>query len=130
MVAYTKPQQWKKEESERLRGERDQIKFIDLRFERWQVVGFRKARRQAYVNCILLRCVVEGSLWLMQSFNKEERERPRVEGDKIKLVDLRCEGGRVEVSMYGRNACLFELCWGKAQVATHEPNNGIREGLG
>ena len=26
MVAYTKPQQWKKEESERLRGERDQIR--------------------------------------------------------------------------------------------------------
>ena len=34
MVAYTKPQQRKTEESERLR-ERDQIKFIDLRFERW-----------------------------------------------------------------------------------------------
>ena len=46
MVAYTKPQQRKKEESERLRGEGDQIKFIDLRFERWQVVRFRKARRQ------------------------------------------------------------------------------------
>ena len=30
MVAYKKPQQWKKEESERLRGERDQIKSIDL----------------------------------------------------------------------------------------------------
>ena len=27
------------EESERVRGERDQIKFIDLKFERWQVVG-------------------------------------------------------------------------------------------
>ena len=24
--------------SERLRGDRDEIKFIDLRFERWQVV--------------------------------------------------------------------------------------------
>ena len=24
------------------RRERDQIKFIDLRFERWQVVGFQK----------------------------------------------------------------------------------------
>ena len=36
------PQQRKKEESERLRGERDQIKFIDLGFERWQVVRFRK----------------------------------------------------------------------------------------
>ena len=35
MVAYTKPQQRKKKESERLRGERDRIKFIDLGFERW-----------------------------------------------------------------------------------------------
>ena len=33
-VAYTKPQQRRmKEESKRLWGERDQIKFIDLRFE-------------------------------------------------------------------------------------------------
>ena len=31
MVAYTKPHQRKKE------GERDQIKFIDLRFERWHI---------------------------------------------------------------------------------------------
>ena len=41
MVAYKKPQQRKKEESEQRREERDQIQFIDLRFERWQVVGFR-----------------------------------------------------------------------------------------
>ena len=34
-VAYTKPQKRKKEDSERLRGERDQIKFVDIRFERW-----------------------------------------------------------------------------------------------
>ena len=40
MVAYTKPKQMKKEESERIREERDQIKFIDLRLERWQVVAF------------------------------------------------------------------------------------------
>ena len=33
----------KEEESKRLRGERGQIEFIDLRFERWQVVIFRKA---------------------------------------------------------------------------------------
>ena len=46
MVAYKKPQQRKKEESERLRGEGDKTKFIDIRFERWQVVGFRKARRR------------------------------------------------------------------------------------
>ena len=45
MVANTKPQPWKKEESERLRGEKDQIKLIDLRLEKWQVVGLRKARR-------------------------------------------------------------------------------------
>ena len=43
-MVFTKPQQWNKEESEQPRGERDQIKFIDLRFERWQVVRFRKAR--------------------------------------------------------------------------------------
>ena len=30
--------------NEKLRGERDQIKFIDLGFERLQVVRFRKAR--------------------------------------------------------------------------------------
>ena len=46
MVAYTKPQQRKKEESKRLKGGRYQIKFIDLRFERWHVVRFRKARRR------------------------------------------------------------------------------------
>ena len=46
MVTYTKPQHRKKEESEQLRGERDKIKFIDLRIERWQVVGPRKARRR------------------------------------------------------------------------------------
>ena len=46
MVAYIKPQQRKKEECERLRGERDQIKFIVLGFERWQVVRSRKARRR------------------------------------------------------------------------------------
>ena len=43
MVAYTMPQQRKKEESERLRRERDQIKFIDLGFERWQIFKAIKA---------------------------------------------------------------------------------------
>ena len=42
MVTYTKPQQRKKEESEQLRGKGEQIKFIDLRFERCQVVGLSK----------------------------------------------------------------------------------------
>ena len=48
MVTYTKPQQRKKEKrgDGRLRGERDQIKVIDLKFEGWQVVRFRKARRR------------------------------------------------------------------------------------
>ena len=49
MVAYTKPQQRKKEESKQLRGERGKIKLIDLRFERWQVVGLRKARKDQEV---------------------------------------------------------------------------------
>ena len=46
MVAYTNSQQGKKEERERQRGEKDQVKFIYIRFERWQVVRFRKARRR------------------------------------------------------------------------------------
>ena len=46
MVAYTKLNKWKKEESGRLRGEGDEIKFIDLGFESGQVVGFRKGRRR------------------------------------------------------------------------------------
>ena len=41
-MAYAKPN---KEGSERLRGERNQIKFIDLRFD----VRFRKARRRQEV---------------------------------------------------------------------------------
>ena len=42
-VAYANPQQWKKDEHERVRGEG---KFIDLRFERWQVIRFRRAKRR------------------------------------------------------------------------------------
>ena len=49
MVAYTMPQQRKKEESERLKGERDQVQFIDLGFNRWKVVRFRKARERQNV---------------------------------------------------------------------------------
>ena len=45
MVAYTKPQQRKKEESERLRCEGYQIKFTDFRFEIWQAVIFRESKR-------------------------------------------------------------------------------------
>ena len=46
MLAQTKPQQRRKKEGEKLRGERDQIKLIDLGFERWQVERFRKAKRR------------------------------------------------------------------------------------
>ena len=45
-MAYKKPQQMKKGKQERLRGEGDQIKFIDRRFERGLVVGFGKGRRR------------------------------------------------------------------------------------
>ena len=42
MATYARPHKRKKIESEGLRGEGDPIKFIDLRFERWQVVGLRE----------------------------------------------------------------------------------------
>ena len=45
VVACAKPKRRKKEESERLR-EGEQIKFTDLRFQRWQVLRIRKARRR------------------------------------------------------------------------------------
>ena len=45
IVTCTNHQQKNTEESERLRGDRDQIKFIYLGFARSQVLGFRKARR-------------------------------------------------------------------------------------
>ena len=53
MVAYTKSQDRKEEESERLKGERYQAKFIDRMFERWQVVRCRKPRRRQ-VNCMFM----------------------------------------------------------------------------
>ena len=62
MVAYTKPQQRKKEEREKLRGEGDQIKFTDLRFERWQVVRFRKVRRMQPEHTEI-HCMLQG--WMM-----------------------------------------------------------------
>ena len=52
MVAYTKPQQGKTEESETLRGERNQIKFIHLGFERWQVARFRKGRLRLVLDSV------------------------------------------------------------------------------
>ena len=61
MATYTKPLQRKKEESEKLRGERDQIKFIGLRLERWQVVG--------------LSYVEETPWWPTQSPNNERKKK-------------------------------------------------------
>ena len=55
LVSYVEERPWwsiqspnkgRKKKAERLRGERHQIKFIDLRFERWQVVRFSKAGRR------------------------------------------------------------------------------------
>ena len=65
----------KREESDRLRGERDQIKLIDLRFEGWQVAGF--------------------SIMLRKALKREESDRLRGERDQIKLIDLRFEGWQV-----------------------------------
>ena len=40
------PKNGRKKKVKKLRREGDQIKFMDLRFERWQVVEFIKARRR------------------------------------------------------------------------------------
>ena len=45
MVAYTKPQQMKKEECRSLRGERDQIKLIDVRFEAYFIIRHHSFQR-------------------------------------------------------------------------------------
>ena len=39
---YKAPTKEERQKSERLREEGDQIKFIDVIFQRWHVVGFRK----------------------------------------------------------------------------------------
>ena len=46
MALYTKSQEWKQGKSEMLRGEGNRIKLKNLRFGRWQVIEFRKERRQ------------------------------------------------------------------------------------
>ena len=64
MVAYSMPQQRKEEENEGLRGQKGQIKFIDLGFERWQVVRFRKAsvfeRGNKRLHCITSSTELQG----------------------------------------------------------------------
>ena len=54
-MAYTKRQQRKKEKSERLRGEGEQIKFIDLKFERASCrVWERKKKARHFINCMFM----------------------------------------------------------------------------
>ena len=85
MVAYTKPQPGKKEEIERLKGERDQIKFIALRFERWQVVRFSElCRGKAMV-----------AYTKPQPGKKEEIERLKGERDQIEFIAPRFERWQV-----------------------------------
>ena len=45
-----KPRKRKREKSEKLRGERDQIKSIDLRFESGPLVEFAKGIRKQYIS--------------------------------------------------------------------------------
>ena len=56
MVAYRKPQQRKKEESEKLRGERAQIKFTDLRFRNMAICRTQESKKKArrFINCMFL----------------------------------------------------------------------------
>ena len=80
----------KKEESERLGGERDWIEFIDLRFERWQVAGFSEL---CWGKC-------HGGLKSPQkgrkkvTANRRERARERAR-DKIEFIYLLSERGPV-----------------------------------
>ena len=45
MVYKARTKEGRRKQKAKRREERDQIKFIDLRFKKWQVVRFRKARR-------------------------------------------------------------------------------------
>ena len=55
MVSYTKPQQRKKEGRKRLRGEGDQIKFIDLRFEKMGSCKIQESKKaRCSINCMFL----------------------------------------------------------------------------
>ena len=85
-MAYTKPQ-----ESERLRGERDQIKFIGLRFGRGHVARFSG----------LCWGKAMAAYTKPQQRKKEESERLRGGRDQIKFIDLRF--GRWQVVRF--NAC-------------------------
>ena len=74
MVAYTMPQQRKREESKRLRGERDRIKFIGLRFERWQFVGFSEL------------CCGKGMVAYTKPQQRKREESKRLRGERSDQV--------------------------------------------
>ena len=90
MVTCRKPQQWKKEENERLRGERDQINFIYLRFERWQALGFGRARRGQDVPIVLVK-YVEGRPW--RPIQSPSNERKGKGYEERLILDLK--GGQL-----------------------------------
>ena len=84
-MAYTKPQQRKKEESERLRREIYQIEVIDLRFERWQFVGLS----ELYWGKAMVAYAKP------QQRKKEESDTLRRERYQIEVIDLRFKDGSV-----------------------------------
>ena len=71
MAAYTKPQQRKKEETNKLRGERDQIKFIDLGHVSTKPTGglFKTQHTILFEIFFLVGYVEERLWWPMQSPN-------------------------------------------------------------
>ena len=93
----------KKKDIERLRGEGDQIKFIDFRFERWQVVRFSE------LCCGKAMVAYTKFQERKKERKKEDSERLRGEGDQIKFIDFRFERWQV--------VRFSELYWGKAMVA-------------
>ena len=54
---------WSIQRLGRLRGEGDKIKFINPRFERGQVAGFRKGRRRQEKSCQLHVLAMNYDLW-------------------------------------------------------------------
>ena len=88
----------RKRRANRLRGERDQIEFIDLRFERWQVVGLSE------LCCGKAMVAYKKPQW----WKKDESERLRGERDQIKFIDLRFERWQVVRFRFYATANFYE----------------------
>ena len=88
MVAYTKPKQRKKEECKRPRGERDQIKVIDLRFERWQVVKFRNQKRRKHTRVVGLSELCWGKAMVAYTKPKQWQKVKSYEERELRLSIL------------------------------------------